>query len=138
MKMRSALLLLLLLALESTIALHAQVPASTVECFTIEAQTYHQGISLNYEILRGTADSLETELTAGDSSVVYANTGRSGRYVAPIQAGGLHTVCFKNVVDAVGDIVVGFSFHADDPTHEVLSNADATKISTCIGLLWML
>lgn len=136
MKTRSLLLLLLSLALESASALHAQVPVSTVECFAVEAQTYHQGISLNYEILRGTADSLETELTAGDSSVVYANTGRSGRYVAPIQAGGLHTVCFKNMVDAVGDIVVGFSFHADDPTHEVLSNADATKISMWGGRLY--
>lgn len=132
--MWSLVLLVLALALKSASALHAQVPTSSIECFSVEAQAYHHGISLNYEILRGVADSLETELTAGDSTVIYANTGRSGRYVAPIQVVGLHTVCFKNVVDAVGDIVVGFSFHADDPTHEVLSNADATKISTLYGL----
>ncbi|KAF4319102.1 hypothetical protein BBO99_00006266 [Phytophthora kernoviae] len=109
-------------------AVHVTVPSGGSECFSVEAETFKHGISLNYEVLRGVAEALETELTDGKEQVVYANTGVSGRYVSPIGEGGLHSVCFKNVMSPVGDVAIGFSFHADDPSHEVLSNADATKI----------
>ncbi|KAG7394958.1 Transmembrane emp24 domain-containing protein 2 [Phytophthora boehmeriae] len=109
-------------------AVHVTVPSGGSECFSVEAETFKHGISLNYEVLRGVAEALETELTDGKEQVVYANRGVSGRYGSPIGEGGLHSVCFKNEMSPVGDVVVGFSFHADDPSHEVLSNADATKI----------
>ncbi|RLN91075.1 hypothetical protein BBJ28_00009615 [Nothophytophthora sp. Chile5] len=110
-------------------SVHVTVPSSDTECFSVEAESFKHGISLNYQVLRGMADELETELTDGKQQIVYANKGALGRYVSPIGEGGLHSVCFKNVVAPVGDVVVGFSFHADDPSHEVLSNADATKIN---------
>jgi hypothetical protein len=112
-------------------AMHVTVPRGASECFAVDAESFKHGISLNYEVLRGVADELETELTDGQQQVVYARTGPSGRYVGPIGEGGEHSVCFKNERAPVGDVVVGFSFHADDPSHEVLSNADATKISEC-------
>lgn len=120
--------LLLALALPLAAAIHVTVPSGGAECFSVEAETFKHGISLNYEVLRGVAEQLETELTDGKQQVVYANKGAAGRYVSPIGEGGMHAVCFKNEVAPVGDVVIGFSFHADDPSHEVLSNADATKI----------
>ncbi|KAE9034149.1 hypothetical protein PR003_g8967 [Phytophthora rubi] len=127
-------LLLLVLALVGCTAplaanaMQVTVPSGAVECFAVEAETFKHGISLNYEVLRGVAEELETELTDGKEQVVYARKGPSGRYVSPIGEGGVHAVCFKNERAPVGDVVIGFSFHADDPSHEVLSNADATKI----------
>ncbi|RLN62760.1 hypothetical protein BBP00_00004569 [Phytophthora kernoviae] len=99
-------------------AVHVTVPSGGSECFSVEAETFKHGISLNYEVLRGVAEALETELTDGKEQIVYANTGVSGRYVSPIGEGGLHSVCFKNVMSPVGDVAIGFSFHADDPSHE--------------------
>ncbi|ETP37175.1 hypothetical protein F442_15012 [Phytophthora nicotianae P10297] len=109
-------------------AMHVTIPSGASECFSVEAESFKHGISLNYEVLRGVADELETELTDGKDQVVYARKGTSGRYMSPIGEGGMHSVCFKNERSPVGDVVIGFSFHADDPSHEVLSNADATKI----------
>ncbi|TMW55813.1 hypothetical protein Poli38472_008461 [Pythium oligandrum] len=106
-------------------ALQVSVPGSSVECFSIEVAKYKHGISLNYESLRGVADELETELTDGKKQVIYTHRGSSGRFLSPVGEDGTHTVCFKS---SIGEVVVGFSFHADDPAHEVLSNADATKI----------
>ncbi|ETI39231.1 hypothetical protein F443_15179 [Phytophthora nicotianae P1569] len=109
-------------------AMHVTIPSGASECFSVEAESFKHGISLNYEVLRGVADELETELTDGKDQVVYARKGTSGRYMSPIGEGGMHSVCFKNERSPVGDVAIGFSFHADDPSHEVLSNADATKI----------
>ncbi|ETM39260.1 hypothetical protein, variant [Phytophthora nicotianae] len=109
-------------------AMHVTISSGASECFSVEAESFKHGISLNYEVLRGVADELETELTDGKDQVVYARKGTSGRYMSPIGEGGMHSVCFKNERSPVGDVVIGFSFHADDPSHEVLSNADATKI----------
>ncbi|RLN67584.1 hypothetical protein BBJ29_001981 [Phytophthora kernoviae] len=103
-------------------AVHVTVPSGGSECFSVEAETFKHGISLNYEVLRGVAEALETELTDGKEQIVYANTGVSGRYVSPIGEGGLHSVCFKNVMSPVGDVAIGFSFHADDPSHEELED----------------
>jgi hypothetical protein len=110
-------------------ALHVTVGKASSECFSVEADKGKHGVSLNYEVLRGVADDLETELRDGADAVIYRNEGAGGRYVGEIGADGAHTVCFRNERAPVGDVVVGFSFHADDPSHEVLSNADATKIS---------
>ncbi|KAG2812859.1 hypothetical protein PC129_g13114 [Phytophthora cactorum] len=125
-----ALLLSLVLAVWAPLgsAMHVTIPSGASECFSVEAESFKHGISLNFEVLRGVADELETELTDGKDQVVYARKGASGRYVSPIREGGMHSVCFKNERSPVGDVVIGFSFHADDPSHEVLSNADATKI----------
>lgn len=121
---------LLLSLLQSADAIHVTIPSSSFECFSVDAQEFKHGISLNYEVLHGVAESFKAELTDGKGKRIFDQRGPSGRYVAPIGDGaGLHTVCFKNEVGAAGDVVIGFSFHADDPTHEVLSNADATKIS---------
>ncbi|KAG1711260.1 hypothetical protein DVH05_008512 [Phytophthora capsici] len=124
-------LLLLLLAACMTLlasAIQVTIPYGSSECFIVEAESFKHGISLNYEVLRGVADELETELLDGKQQVVYSRTGAYGRYVSPIGEGGMHSVCFKNERSSVGDVAIGFSFHADDPSHEVLSNADATKI----------
>lgn len=123
-----ALLALALVALPAC-ALHVTVGKASSECFSVEADKGKHGISLNYEVLRGVAEDLEAELRDGANAVVYRNEGTGGRYVGDIGADGTHTVCFRNERAPVGDVVVGFSFHADDPSHEVLSNADATKIS---------
>ncbi|EEY62524.1 uncharacterized protein PITG_14995 [Phytophthora infestans T30-4] len=106
--------------------MHVTIPSGASECFSVEAESFKHGISLNYEAIRGVADELKTELTDGKDEVVYARKGASGRYMSPIGEGGMHSVCFGN--ERSGDVVIGFSFHADDPSHEVLSNADATKI----------
>uniref|UniRef100_K3XC84 GOLD domain-containing protein n=1 Tax=Globisporangium ultimum (strain ATCC 200006 / CBS 805.95 / DAOM BR144) TaxID=431595 RepID=K3XC84_GLOUD len=122
-------LLLLALLLQIATAIHVTIPSSSSECFSVEAEQFKHGISLNYEVLHGVAEWFRAELTDGKGKQIFEQAGPSGRYVAPIGDGsGTHTVCFKNEVRAVGDVVVGFSFHADDPSHEVLSNADATKI----------
>ena len=110
-------------------AMHVTVPSGATECFSVEADSYKEGISLNYEALRGVADELKTELLDGNQQVVYTRNGASGRYMSPIGEGGTHSVCFNNEYASAGDVVIGFSFHADDPSHEVLSNTDATKIS---------
>uniref|UniRef100_M4BWL2 GOLD domain-containing protein n=1 Tax=Hyaloperonospora arabidopsidis (strain Emoy2) TaxID=559515 RepID=M4BWL2_HYAAE len=123
---RSVVLLLGSVALAT--AVHVTILSGAIECFSVEAESYKQGISLNYEVLRGVADELKTELLDGKQQVVYTRTGASGRYVSPIGEGGMHSVCFNNEHTSAGDVVVGFSFHVDDPSHEVLSNADATKI----------
>ncbi|GMF19835.1 unnamed protein product [Phytophthora lilii] len=133
--MTRALWVTLALAMPLAAAVQVTVPSGATECFSVEAESFKHGISLNYEVLRGVADELETELTDGKQQVVYAHKGASGRYVGPIGEGGLHSVCFKNERSPVGDVALGFSFHADDPSHEVLSNADATKISECL-MLW--
>ncbi|DAZ94754.1 TPA: hypothetical protein N0F65_011570 [Lagenidium giganteum] len=112
----------------TVVAIHTTIPMATTECFSIEAEKYKHGISLNYEVLRGVAESLEVELINEQGAVLYSNKGTNGRFLGPVEQGGMHNACFRNIIDAVGDVVVGFSFHADDPTHEVLSNADATKI----------
>ncbi|KAG7382772.1 Transmembrane emp24 domain-containing protein 2 [Phytophthora pseudosyringae] len=131
--MSTRAMLLLLLALAACVAplascMHVTVSSGASECFSVDAESFKHGISLNYEVLRGVADELESELTDGKQQVVYAHKGASGRFVSPIGEGGTHSVCFKNERSPVGDVVIGFSFHADDPSHEVLSNADATKI----------
>ncbi|CAH0515800.1 unnamed protein product [Peronospora belbahrii] len=82
--------------------MHITIPPRAAECFSIEVENYKHGISLNYEVLRGAADELETVLRDGKQQIVYTRKGASGRYVTPI-----------------GE---------DDPSHEVLSNADTTKI----------
>ncbi|GLD93446.1 hypothetical protein PINS_up002038 [Pythium insidiosum] len=123
-----AAVLALCLAVQTTAALQVNVAAASSECFAVDAAKYQHGISLNYQVIRGVADALTVELTDGKQKIIYSNRGASGKYISPIGEAGEHTVCFKNVVSAVGDVVVGFSLHADDPTHEVLSNADATKI----------
>ncbi|KAF1793527.1 Tyrosine-tRNA ligase, bacterial-type, type 1 [Phytophthora cactorum] len=115
-----ALLLSLVLAVWAPLgsAMHVTIPSGASECFSVEAESFKHGISLNFEVLRGVADELETELTDGKDQVVYARKGASGRYVSPIREGGMHSVCFKNERSPVGDVVIGFSFHADDPSHE--------------------
>lgn len=128
----SPLLALLALALISPLAsaLHVAVGKGDAECFSVEAPSFKHGVSLNYEALRGVAGELRAQLTDAKGGTLFEQTGPAGRFVAPVGDGaGLHTVCFRNEVDAVGDVLVGFSFHADDPSHEVLSNADAAKIS---------
>lgn len=126
-------LLVVALLLQTTAAIHTTVHKASSECFSVDAQGFKHGISLNYEVLHGVAGAFRVQLTDGKGGTIFDQTGPTGRYVAPIGDGvGLHTACFQNEVEAVGDIVVGFSFHADDPSHEVLSNADATKISTCL------
>lgn len=125
-------LLLVALLLHTTAAIQTTVHKASSECFSVDAQVFKHGISLNYEVLHGVAGAFRVQLTDGKGGNIFDQTGPTGRYVAPIGDGvGLHTVCFQNEVEAVSDVVVGFSFHADDPSHEVLSNADATKISTC-------
>lgn len=127
-----------LLLLQTTHAIHATVHKASSECFSIDAQGFKHGISLNYEVLHGVAGAFRVQLSDGKGGNIFDQTGPTGRYVAPIGDGaGVHTACFQNEVEAVGDVVVGFSFHADDPSHEVLSNADATKISTWLfGYCW--
>ncbi|TDH69028.1 hypothetical protein CCR75_003759 [Bremia lactucae] len=109
-------------------ALQATITSGTSECFYVDVESYKHGISLNYEALRGVADELETELMVDRDQILYTHKGTSGRYVSPIEKSGIYSACFKNDHSPVGDVVIGFSFHADDPNHEVLSNADATKI----------
>lgn len=115
-------------------AMHVTISSRASECFYVEGESYKHGISLTFEVLRGVADELETELRDGKDQVVYTHKGAVGRYVSPIGHGGMHSVCFKNDRSSVGDVIIGFSFHADDPNHEVLSNADATKIKHVVGL----
>lgn len=128
-----ALLSLLLLAVGLLIpadALHVTVPKGGAECFSVDAPSFKHGVSLNYEALHGVAGELRAQLTDAKGGTLFEQTGPTGRYAAPVGDGaGRHTVCFRNEVDAVGDVIVGFSFHADDPSHEVISNADAAKIS---------
>lgn len=131
---RTALLMGLALALglagpRAALALHVTVPKGASECFSVVADAGKHGLSLNYEVLRGVAEALDGELRDGAGVVVYRNAGAAGRFAGEVGAPGEHTVCFRNERAPVGDVVVGFSFHADDPSHEVLSNADATKIS---------
>lgn len=133
---------LLLLTVAATLtlnahAVHVTVLKASTECFSVDAHAFKHGISLNYEVLHGVADEFRAQLTDGKGARVFEEKGPSGRYVAPIGDGaaGEHTVCFANEVEAVGDVVVGFSLHADDPAHEVLSNADATRISTSLVCL---
>ncbi|KAJ0395918.1 hypothetical protein ATCC90586_000751 [Pythium insidiosum] len=128
MTLYMAAVVALSLGIATADALQVNVAAASVECFSVDAAKFQHGISLNYQIIRGVADALTAELTDGKQQVVYSNEGPSGKFISPIGEEGEHTVCFKNVVSAVGDVVVGFSLHADDPTHEVLSNADAAKI----------
>lgn len=83
-------------------AMQVTIPSGAAECFAVEAENFKHGISLNYEVLRGVAEELETELTDGKDQVVYARKGPSGRYVSPIGEGGMHAVCFKNERAPVG------------------------------------
>jgi hypothetical protein len=130
---RPLLIYTCVIALHSVFGIHVSVSPSSSECFSVEAERYKQGISFNYEVLNGVAEALNVDLSDGVGNNIYANVGGSGEFVQPVGNGGMYSVCFKNMISHVGDIVVGFSFHADDPTHEVLSNADATMISKLIS-----
>ncbi|TYZ65459.1 hypothetical protein PybrP1_005023 [[Pythium] brassicae (nom. inval.)] len=124
-----ALLALVLALAPPAAALHVIVGKGDVECLSVDAPSFKHGVSLNYEALRGVAGEMRAQLTDAKGGTLFEQTGPAGRFTAPVGDGaGLHTVCFHNVVDAVGDVLVGFSFHADDPSHAVLSNADAAKI----------
>lgn len=110
--------------------LHVNVPAATTICFFEGVTEELNGISLNFEVLSGLANILQAELADSKKTVIYSARGASGRYLNVVKNIGEYTLCFKNTEATSGDVVVGFSYHADGANHDVLSNVDAAKYST--------
>ncbi|KAF0716595.1 hypothetical protein DYB37_001931 [Aphanomyces astaci] len=123
MSIRAAILLGILVFV---MGLNTDIPSGHPECFFLESQKYKEGMSLNYEVLRGMGDELVTTLSSPSGITLFHKTGPSGRFVSPVPEDGMYRVCFAQ--STLVNIRVGFSFHADDPAHDVVSNADATKI----------
>ncbi|CAK4772302.1 unnamed protein product [Aphanomyces euteiches] len=121
-------LLVFVLTAAVVAAITTEVHSGLPECYFLDAQKYKEGLSLNYEVVRGMGDELETTLSSPSGITLFHKTGTSGRFVSPVPEDGAYRVCFTQKTFVT--IRVGFSFHADDPAHDVVSNADATKIGT--------
>nr|AIG55689.1 secreted protein [Thraustotheca clavata] len=124
--MRWAMAMLSICALVTGI--HTHIPSGDPECFLLDAQKFKEGISLNYDVISGIGEELETTLLSPSGIRLYHQVGPKGRFVTPVPEDGVFQACFAHQSSV--PLVVGFSFHADDPAHDVLSNADATKIGT--------
>ncbi|OQR89580.1 hypothetical protein THRCLA_09680 [Thraustotheca clavata] len=122
--MRWAMAMLSICALVTGI--HTHIPSGDPECFLLDAQKFKEGISLNYDVISGIGEELETTLLSPSGIRLYHQVGPKGRFVTPVPEDGVFQACFAHQSSV--PLVVGFSFHADDPAHDVLSNADATKI----------
>ncbi|ETV91883.1 hypothetical protein, variant [Aphanomyces invadans] len=123
MSVRAAAVLCMVL---SVMSLNTDIPSGQPECFFLESPKYKEGLSLNYQVLRGMGDELVTTMSSPSGITLFHKTGPTGRFVSPVPEDGIYRVCFAQ--NTLVNIRVGFSFHADDPAHDVLSNADATKI----------
>ncbi|CAK4079319.1 unnamed protein product [Aphanomyces euteiches] len=119
-------LLVFVLTAAVVAAITTEVHSGLPECYFLDAQKYKEGLSLNYEVVRGMGDELETTLSSPSGITLFHKTGTLGRFVSPVPEDGAYRVCFTQKTFVT--IRVGFSFHADDPAHDVVSNADATKI----------
>ncbi|KDO34996.1 hypothetical protein SPRG_01059 [Saprolegnia parasitica CBS 223.65] len=123
--MSRAVGVLLAVAVAAT-AMRTSIPSGDPECFLLEAQKFKEGISLNYDVIAGIGEELETTLLSPSGIRLFHEVGPKGRFVTPVPEDGLFQACFGHKSSV--PLVVGFSFHADDPAHDVVSNADATKI----------
>ncbi|KAF0699829.1 Aste57867_9605 [Aphanomyces stellatus] len=122
----AAKLILLLSVCFVASAINTDIPSGKPECYFLDAQKYKEGLSLNYDVVVGNGDEMETTMSSPSGITLFHKTGPSGRFVSPVPEDGAYRVCFTQ--QTLVNIRVGFSLHADDPAHDVLSNADATKI----------
>jgi hypothetical protein len=128
MRMMAKMLTMMLLSFSGRYAraMNTEIAPDEVECFYLEALKYEEGLSLNYQVLRGNGDEMVTILHSPSKIKLFSKVGPAGRFITPVPEDGLYELCFTH--KSGQKVLIGFSFHADDPTHEVLSHADTSKI----------